>query len=54
MQQELEEIEKATEHLNKAFDLTNCGYCKRDITIALLLIENIKQVLKEVEKKKEK
>lgn len=48
---ELEELEKATEHLNNAFELTNCGYCKRDLTIALLLIENIKQVLKEIEKK---
>lgn len=48
---ELEELEKATEHLNNAFDLTNCGYCKRDLTIALLLIENIKQVLIGIEKK---
>ena len=51
--EELEELEKATEHLNNAFDLTNCGYCKRDLTIALLLVENIKQVLREIEQKKE-
>jgi len=49
---ELEELEKATEHLNKAFEITKCGYCKRDLTIALLLIENIKQVLSEIEGKK--
>ena len=48
---ELEELEKATEHLNKAFEITSCGYCKRDLTIALLLIENIKQVLRDIGKK---
>lgn len=50
--EELEALEKATEHLNKAFEITKCGYCKRDLTIALLLIENIKEVLKEIEGKK--
>lgn len=51
----LDELREAMEHIDKASDLTSCGFCERDLMIAGLLVQNIITLLEDlVEKKTEK
>lgn len=44
----LDELYQAMSHIDKASDLTSCGFCERDLMIAGLLVQNIITLLEEL------
>jgi hypothetical protein len=53
------ELQEALKHIQKAAEITTCGFCQRDLLIAEMIVQNVAFTIveiieKEVDKKKEK